>query len=95
MMRKYPNVCFEVDRISNSFKWKCVIVTGVFEEITNSQELDLIGPRYTEYMLRKKVSLTSLPNREEAGHKNPSHPLQVFYRIRFKKVSGRLETGFS
>lgn len=96
MMRKHSTVCFEVDQIENSFNWKCVIINGVFEEITDTQELSEIRPRYTEYMLRKKVSLTALPGVEtkEAAAPQASHD-QVFYRIRFKKVTGRFENGFS
>lgn len=96
MMRKHPTVCFEVDRISNAFKWKCVIVNGVFEEITDPQELNVVKSRYTEYMLRKKVSLTALAGieTENAAAPQSSHN-KVFYRVRFKKVTGRIEHGFS
>ena len=35
MMRQNPNVCFEIDDITNIFLWKSVIAWGVFEEITD------------------------------------------------------------
>ncbi len=38
MMRKNPEVCFEVDEIENVFKWKSAIVWGRFEEITDLDE---------------------------------------------------------
>jgi nitroimidazol reductase NimA-like FMN-containing flavoprotein (pyridoxamine 5'-phosphate oxidase superfamily) len=33
MMRKYPNVCFEIDRIKDMSSWKSVILYGTFEEL--------------------------------------------------------------
>jgi nitroimidazol reductase NimA-like FMN-containing flavoprotein (pyridoxamine 5'-phosphate oxidase superfamily) len=38
MMRKNPEVCFEVDDIQSIFRWKSAIVWGRFEEITNMDE---------------------------------------------------------
>lgn len=93
MLRSNPAVCLEVDVIESSNNWKCVIINGIFEEITDEQELYLLRPHYTEYMLRKKVSLTAVP---EAGTEPPQEVKrreQVFYRIRFQKVSGRYESG--
>jgi nitroimidazol reductase NimA-like FMN-containing flavoprotein (pyridoxamine 5'-phosphate oxidase superfamily) len=38
MMRKNPEVCFEVDEIQDVFKWKSAIIWGRFEEITDMDE---------------------------------------------------------
>jgi nitroimidazol reductase NimA-like FMN-containing flavoprotein (pyridoxamine 5'-phosphate oxidase superfamily) len=95
IMRHHPSVCFEVDEIQDSQYWKCVIINGFFEEITDESELAELRPHYTEYMLRKKASLTAFPNKvgaESMPHDTRSR--QVFYRIRFEKVSGRFESGF-
>lgn len=89
MMRKNPKVCFEVEEIQNSDHWKCVLINGVFEEITDVEELSQIRPHYTEYLIRRRLSHTAVPQTE-----GPNLPAQVFYRIRFNKVSGRFETGF-
>ena len=32
IMRKNPNVCFQVDMINNIANWQSVIITGVFQE---------------------------------------------------------------
>ena len=94
MMRKHPQVCFEVDHINGPDHWRSVIADGVYEEITDMAELNEIRPHYTEYMLRKKVSLTAMPKSENM-EEIPVKPLpeQVFYRIRLHKLSGRFETG--
>lgn len=92
LMRKNNSVCFEVDEITRSNDWKCVVINGIFEEITDERELTDLRPYYTEYMLRKKVSLTALPPiDQEHSVQNQAHSSQVFYRIRFSKVSGRFE----
>ena len=96
MMRHHPSVCFEVDEIQNSHHWKCVIINGVYEEITDRDELNRLRPQYIEYMLRKRASLAALPDADPKEiQSNDSHSAQVFYRIRFDKVSGRYESGFS
>src|SRR6195952_2636408 len=40
MMRKNPEVCFEVDDIKSVFRWQSVIAWGRFEEITDSNEME-------------------------------------------------------
>ena len=37
MMRKNPKVCFQVDEISDTFRWKSVIVWGIFQELTGEE----------------------------------------------------------
>lgn len=38
MMRKNPDVCFQVDDIKGLFQWQSVIAWGKFEEITDPDE---------------------------------------------------------
>lgn len=38
MMRKNPNVCFQVDTIEDMADWKSVIAWGTFEELINEEE---------------------------------------------------------
>jgi len=38
MMRRNPEVCFEIDDIQSIFRWKSVIAWGRFEEITDMDE---------------------------------------------------------
>jgi nitroimidazol reductase NimA-like FMN-containing flavoprotein (pyridoxamine 5'-phosphate oxidase superfamily) len=37
MMRRNPNVCFQVDEISSIFRWQSAILWGTFEEITDPE----------------------------------------------------------
>lgn len=96
MMRKHPSVCVQVDEIKNTNEWKSVVVNGTYEEITDENELRDLRPHYTEYMLRKRVSLTAVPAAadQEIQTLTPEKPAQVFYRIRFNNISGRYQGGF-
>ena len=38
MMRKNPNVCFQIDSFEDMADWKSVITWGVFEELTDEEE---------------------------------------------------------
>lgn len=99
IMRKHPSVCFEVDEILDSNNWKSVVINGQFEEITEKSELDIIRPHYNEYFLRKRASIPASSGQAGEGNSIQDIKLvqsnQVFYRIRFTKISGRLETDFT
>jgi nitroimidazol reductase NimA-like FMN-containing flavoprotein (pyridoxamine 5'-phosphate oxidase superfamily) len=93
MMRKHPDVCFEVEEIKDNSHWTTIICWGRYEEITDESELELLRPQYAEYMLRMRASLSSLPPNEHAGIQPTEAELSapVIYRIRFTKYSGRFE----
>jgi nitroimidazol reductase NimA-like FMN-containing flavoprotein (pyridoxamine 5'-phosphate oxidase superfamily) len=85
MMRRSPDVCFEVDDIDDMANWKSVIAYGHFEELTGDMAVaaaKLIAAR-----------LGPLTTSETAG---PSGGLRgakqhVSYRIRLAERSGRYE----
>ena len=95
MMRHHPTVCFEVDEIADSNDWTCVVVNGVFEEITDKAELEELRPRYTEYFLRKRTSLAASGTATDQDIQEVKALIsdQVFYRIRFNKITGRTYNG--
>lgn len=92
MMRKNPDVCFEVDHIKSVINWQSVIVWGKFEEI-----LDLDEKQETLQRLINRV----VPFLTDAGH--PSHGITanesdigddielVIYKIIVSKKTGRFE----
>ncbi len=84
MMRKHTDVCFEVEDIADNDNWKTVVCHGRYEEITDEQELQLLRPQYTEYLLRKRATVTDAPP-------DAAPPTSVFYRIRFSKFTGRAD----
>ncbi len=95
MMRHHPTVCLEVDEIADSNDWTCVVVNGAFEEITDKAELDELRPHYTEYFLRKRTSLAASDTITDKDVQEVQALIsdQVFYRIRFNKITGRTYNG--
>lgn len=57
MMRKNPNVCFEVDSIENMTNWRCVVVQGKFQEIEAEGEqtkaFKILKDRLMPYLFKR------------------------------------------
>ena len=96
MMRKNPNICFEVDEMTNMADWKSVVGWGDFEEVTIPVE--------------RKQALHCLVNRilpiisSETTHLSPLWPFPpkdlddiqgVVFRIKLESKSGRFEKHMS
>lgn len=94
IMRNNRSVCFEIDEITDFNHWKCVVINGLFEEIINESELAVLRPLYTEYALRKRVSLTDDSKISQTNNvvEKPERK-QVFYKIIYNIVSGRSQNG--
>ncbi len=93
LMRKNPEVCFEVDNIENIFKWESVILWGRFEEIEGVDEQQ----RVMQGIIHRLMPLAEKPD------SHPSHGITandsdigtridlVIYRIVITKRTGRFE----
>jgi nitroimidazol reductase NimA-like FMN-containing flavoprotein (pyridoxamine 5'-phosphate oxidase superfamily) len=96
MMRKNPNVCFEVDEIKDYTHWKSVIGWGIYEEITDDTQIAEARSHFSEVMLNLKASQTSLPPEsmpQRPRNELPASTESIFYRIRITEVYGRFEKG--
>jgi nitroimidazol reductase NimA-like FMN-containing flavoprotein (pyridoxamine 5'-phosphate oxidase superfamily) len=91
MMRKNPDVCFQVDQIDNLSNWRSVIIWGKFEELKSSEEQELalqilvngLGAHHTG---------DSVKPPKGTGEKTPhKEPKPVIYRISIEEISGRFE----
>ena len=38
IMRSNPRICLEIEHLSDSQHWKCVIIEGVFRELTSTED---------------------------------------------------------
>jgi hypothetical protein len=96
IMRNNPDVCFEVEQIKDQHHWKTVICWGMFEEITDEEELGELRSKYLEHVLRKRATIsTNAPaDHGHAMHPEPKPGDPIFYRIRLTKFTGRTEQGF-
>jgi len=93
MMRKNPEVCFEVDDIKSVFRWQSVVAWGRFEEITDIKENEQAMQR----LIHRIMPLSDNPT------DHPSHGITqsdsdigtkvelIVYRIKVSKKTGRSE----
>lgn len=94
MMRRNPEVCFEVDDIKDYNNWSCVIAWGTYQELTSGEDIEYARQFFSEYMLQQKTSETALPphTQEERYHTAKLDYIPaIYYRIHFHKVTGRYE----
>ena len=93
MMRKNPDVCFEVDMINDFADWKSVIAWGRFEELTDELERHNIMKLFVDRMLHLKISETSATPEivKERNHSHTKDVNPVIYRIQLTEKSGRFE----
>jgi nitroimidazol reductase NimA-like FMN-containing flavoprotein (pyridoxamine 5'-phosphate oxidase superfamily) len=92
IMRRYPTVCFEVDRLQNMGNWQSVVAHGEFEELTDTQLRNSALQKLHERVLPVVSS--------ETTHLSPDWPFApaqldkiegVTFRIRLREKSGRFE----
>lgn len=86
MMRKNPEVCFEVDDIDDLANWRSVIASGRYEELTGDVAVAaarLIAARLGPLTTSETAGPRGVPRR---GRRTP-----VSYRIRLGERSGRFE----
>ena len=93
MMRKNPEVCIEVDRVSDLANWRSVVAYGRYEELAGreaEEALSLLMARLVPVV----ASETSRPSREMMPS---THGRQVkgqepiIFRIRLTEKAGRFE----
>lgn len=92
MMRKNPNICFEVDIRENMGNWRSVIAWGAFEELTKPVDreagMQIILDRITPIM----TGATTVQNPMIDAQENYIEAMRgVVYRIELTKKTGRFE----
>jgi nitroimidazol reductase NimA-like FMN-containing flavoprotein (pyridoxamine 5'-phosphate oxidase superfamily) len=94
LMKKNPEVCFEVDRIENFFNWQSVICWGTFEEITEihavEQAMQKLINRIEPYLAKAEDAHPSHGVADNAHEIGTTREL-VLYRIKLTKKTGRFE----
>jgi uncharacterized protein len=92
ILRKNPNVCFEVDQMTDMANWQSVLVSGKFEELNeadaqNARQLlfDRIFPMSTSCTIHPHEHIVT----SRVPDKNRIKP--VMYRIIISAKSGRFE----
>lgn len=92
MMRKRPQVCFQVDDMNNMANWKSVIAWGEFEELENATD--------RTYALEKLIDRSIPFISSETTYLSPDWPFSpknineidgIVFRIKLTKKTGRFE----
>jgi uncharacterized protein len=92
ILRKNPNVCFEIERMIDMANWQSVIVYGKFEEL---QGVEAEAAR--EKLLNNMFSLLTSSTVHAHEHEvtttlDDSNRLKyIMYRVKISKVTGRFE----
>ena len=92
MLRKNPNVCFEVDMMMDMRNWQSVIVYGKFEELKNEaakKAREILFGRVFSLMTSSTIHTHEHEVIEELDDSN--RVKYVMYRIKIKNVTGRFE----
>jgi nitroimidazol reductase NimA-like FMN-containing flavoprotein (pyridoxamine 5'-phosphate oxidase superfamily) len=85
MMRKAPDVCFEVDDIGDMANWMSVIAYGRYEELAGD-----LAIAAAKLIAARLGPLTTSETAGPAGHGRGKGP-NISYRIRLSERSGRYE----
>src|SRR6187399_1594109 len=92
MMRKNPQVCFEVDAMKDMSNWKSVIAWGEYEEITDVKDRN---KALRTLMKRKLPSLASVTTRLSDDWPfytdELDHIKGIVFKIPLAEKSGRFE----
>lgn len=92
IMRKHPQVCFEVDSIDNPTNWRCVMVHGKFHELKDKEDQEKALLILKERLMPFRLSETMKPKGLDHGRKIVEKEKRpVVYRIQIVSMTGRYE----
>lgn len=94
LMRRNPQVCFEIDEIKDYNNWRSIIAWGIYQELTEEEDIEYARQFFTEYMLEMKTSENAAPPhlQQERFHGGmPEYIPAIYYRIHLQKITGRFE----
>ena len=91
-MRKNPNVCFEVDTMTNLTNWKSVIIWGLYEEMKTEEKTAETMKVLSERIMPLLASETMRPaQRLPEPHHHNAGVKSIAFRIKITEKSGRYE----
>ncbi|MCZ4224957.1 pyridoxamine 5'-phosphate oxidase family protein [Pedobacter rhodius] len=88
MMRANPKVCFQVDEIFDTFRWKSAILQGNFSELAGEERQQVM-----QSIIHKIMPLTNRPSEEPShGISQAEHTNIIVYKIELTAASGKYES---
>ncbi|MDB5156842.1 MAG: pyridoxamine 5-phosphate oxidase [Mucilaginibacter sp.] len=97
IMRKNPEVCFQVDDIDDLLNWESVICWGKFEEITDMHEKTEVMQKIINWVMPLMHGETAQPSHgftDNASDVGGDIEL-ILYKIVLSKKTGRFEKGWN
>jgi nitroimidazol reductase NimA-like FMN-containing flavoprotein (pyridoxamine 5'-phosphate oxidase superfamily) len=95
ILRRNPEVCFEVDEIHDLANWRSVILWGRYEELSDPKEryyaLDLLIRHIHKLKIKAEAESGASPFQINEQEIMPDKAKSVVYRIRPGERSGRFE----
>jgi nitroimidazol reductase NimA-like FMN-containing flavoprotein (pyridoxamine 5'-phosphate oxidase superfamily) len=94
MMRKNPEVCFEVDEIQNLNNWKSVIAWGRYQELKEEHDRYAAIKLFVDRNIHLKISETAMLPAISVEKEFPFQPLNIrpiIYRLIIEEITGRFE----
>lgn len=92
IMRVNPNVCFEVELITNMRHWQCIVLRGEFEEVWDEPADE--GWRMMRRNIFSLESINQVHNHEHGVSEDnlDEHRFKlVMFRIRIHEITGRYQ----
>lgn len=92
LLRKNPNVCFEVDAMINMANWQSVIVRGTFEELKDSDaEKACTILKNRVFPMMTSATVDGEQHEVESELDDSNRLKRVMYRISITQKTGRFE----
>lgn len=95
MMRENPNVCFEVDEMTDMTNWSSVIVWGSYEEITAEKEryyaMKFLVSRLMHLTISETARIPHMEGRDSAEIYKPEVIRTIVFRINIEEKKGKFE----
>ena len=92
ILRKNPNVCFEIDRNTSLCDWQSIIVHGKYEELKGNEAIKAREILFNNaFFLMSCRSVHAHEHSVSATIDDSSRIKKIMYRISIDKVTGRFE----
>ena len=83
-MRSNAHVCLEVDQISDKLQWKCLVIQGLFRELTDMNEREA-----TWSILQEQIDWWEPGGMKPVSQRVEGGQDPVYFRIEIGSMSGR------
>ncbi|MDE3235197.1 MAG: pyridoxamine 5'-phosphate oxidase family protein [Bacteroidota bacterium] len=92
ILRNNPNVCFEVDMMTDMANWQSVLVYGTFEELNNEAAVSAREKLFSRvYSLMTSSTIHGYEHEVTNTVDDANRVKPVMYRIHIKSMTGRFE----